>query len=202
MEDRIKRVSRREGISSEDAKRKIIRVDKERSLYYNSFGNKQWGMAEKKYYLTDMNINQCRGCFSCRRKEGCVIKDDMTTLFDDIVTSDFVIFSSPIYCFDVCGSFKLMFERLYPMLSGGMALGEGFQKYTHRYPNIKSMLILSQGAISFMCRGVKKQIQSNLKMNGFKNIGTVVIDSTYSKKKLKLTDKQVKKIQAICSKVC
>ena len=95
-----------------------------------------------------------------------------------------------------------MFERLYPMLAGGMALGEGFQKYTKRYADIKCMLILSQGALGFMCRSVKKQVQSNLKMNGFKNIGTIVIDSTYSKKNFELTEKQVQKIQTICSKVC
>lgn len=75
------------------------------------FENK--GYEVKRYFLTDMDIKQCRGCFSCRRKKGCILKDDMTVLFDDIVTSDFVIFSSPVYCFDVSGSFKLMFERLY-----------------------------------------------------------------------------------------
>lgn len=158
------------------------------------------GHEVKKYHLTDMEMKQCRGCFSCRRKEGCILKDDMTALFEDIITSAFVIFSSPTYCFDVCGTFKLMFERLYPMLAGGMALGEGFQKYTHRYNDIKCMLILSQGAAGFMCRGVKKQVQSNLKMNGFNNIGTVVINSTYSRKSFELTDKEIKKINSICAK--
>lgn len=159
------------------------------------------GAEIKKYYLTDMEIKQCRGCFSCRRKEGCVLKDDMTGLFQDIISSDFVIFGSPIYCFDVSGSFKLMFERLYPMLAGGMALGEGFQKYTYRYPRKKCMMILSQGALGIMCRKVKKQVNFNLKMNGFDNKGTVVIDSTYSKKKTELSEKQVKKIEKICNSV-
>jgi len=163
------------------------------------FENK--GHEIKKYFLTDMDIKQCRGCFSCRRKNGCILKDDMTKLFDDIVNSDFVIFSSPVYCFDVSGSFKLMFERLYPMLGGGMALGEGFNKYTQRYPDKKCMLILSQGAFSLMCHKVKRQVQSNLKMNGFNNLGTIVIDSTYTKKEFSLTEKQKKRIKSICSKL-
>lgn len=147
-----------------------------------------------------MEIKQCCGCFTCKRKEGCVFKDDMTELFKDIVSSDFVIFSSPTYCFDVSATFKLMFERLYPMLAGGMALREGFQKYTYRYPKIKSMLILSQGAPGFMCRGVKKRVESNLKMNGFDNIGTIIIDSTYSKKAFELTEKQIRKIEKVCQR--
>lgn len=122
----------------------------------------------------------------------------MSTLFEDIVTSDFVIFSSPIYCFDVNASYKLMFERLYPMLSGGMALGEGFKKYEYRYPWKKCMLIISQGAFGLMCRGARKRAKSNLKMNGFDNIGTVVIDSTYSKIKTELTSKQIANIKKIC----
>lgn len=82
----------------------------------------------KRYYLHQMKFSGCKGCFACRRKEGCVQKDDMTPLFDDIVSSDFVVFATPIYCFDVSATYKLMFERLYPMLGGGMALGEGMKK--------------------------------------------------------------------------
>lgn len=155
----------------------------------------------KQYYLTNMEIKQCKGCFSCKRREGCILKDDMTELFNDIVTADFVIFGTPIYCFNVSGSFKLMFERLYPMLAGGTPLGEGIKKYTHRYPNIKCMMIYAQGAPSFMCRSIKKQMKSNLKENGFKNIGTVTIDSTYQKKKYELTNKQKQRIIKICKKI-
>lgn len=45
-EERIKRVSGREGISEEEAAKKIARVDKERSQYYGSISNHQWGAAD------------------------------------------------------------------------------------------------------------------------------------------------------------
>lgn len=159
------------------------------------------GAEVKKYYLTDMNIQQCRGCFSCKRKEGCILKDDMSGLFEDIIHSDLVIFGTPIYCFDVCGSFKLMFERLYPMLEGGMPLGEGLKKYKHRYAPVNCMIIYAQGAPSFMCHGVRKQMKSNLKENGFNFKGQIVIDNTYGKKKFELDEKQKQKIEKGCRKV-
>lgn len=158
------------------------------------------GAEVKRYHLVDMNIEQCRGCFACRRKEACVLKDDMTQLFQDIVESDFVIFSSPVYCFDISATFKLMFERLYPMLGGGMALGEGFQKYVMRYPKKKCMLILAQGVPGIMCREVRKRTQSNLKMNGFDNMGTISVCSTYSRKKPELTMRELAKIRRVCGK--
>lgn len=45
MEERIERVSSRDGISKEEAEKKIARVDKERSQYYNSLAGHQWGSA-------------------------------------------------------------------------------------------------------------------------------------------------------------
>lgn len=46
MDKRIKRVSERDGISMEEAKKKAVRVDKERSQYYDSIGSQKWGVAE------------------------------------------------------------------------------------------------------------------------------------------------------------
>ena len=155
----------------------------------------------KKYYLSKMKFNGCIGCFYCRRKEGCVQKDDMAELFEDIISSDFIIFSSSVYNFDTNSNYKKMFERLYPMLAGGMALGEGKQKYTYRYPRKKCMLILSAGGMKFMSSGVMRRTKSNLKFNGFDNVGTVLIHSTYTRKEVSLNSKEKKSIKNICKKV-
>lgn len=157
-----------------------------------------------KYRLSDMNFNGCKGCFACRLKEGCIQKDDMTNLLNDIISADFVIFSSPVYCFNLCGNFVKMFERLYPMLEGNKGAAGVKEKktlklpYSPRYGAKKCMLILSCGAGALMSRGVKLRAQRNLKNNGFHNIGTVVIDGTYGKKKAILTDRQKKKLEKIC----
>lgn len=158
------------------------------------------GAEVEKFRLTEMDIKQCRGCFACRRKEVCSLRDDMTGLYDKIVAADLVIFSSPVYCFDVSATFKLMFERLYPMLDGGMALGEGFKKYELRHPGKKCLAVLSMGALQIMCRSVRKSLESNLKHNGFDNLGTIVIDGTYNRKQRKLTAKEIRRIENACAK--
>ena len=155
----------------------------------------------KKYYLSEMNMEPCLGCFACKKKNGCIRKDDMTELFDEIMKSDFVIFSSPVYCFSTNSLYARMFERLYPMLGGGPASGDGFKMYTYIYPKKKCMLILTYGALEMLCHGVRKRTARNLKWNGFDNLGTVVIDGTYKNKKVELTDKQKLKIEKICAKV-
>lgn len=54
----------------------------------------------REYHLHKLNLNGCRGCMACRKIEKCVIKDDMQAVYEDVVTSDFIIFASPVYCFD------------------------------------------------------------------------------------------------------
>ncbi len=44
-ENRIKRIMKRDSLTKSDAKKKISKVDKERSLYYNQRSEKRWGDA-------------------------------------------------------------------------------------------------------------------------------------------------------------
>lgn len=155
----------------------------------------------KEYHLSQMNIAGCRGCFACRKIEKCVIKDDMQELYEDIVTSDFVIFASPVYCFDTASNFSTMFERLYPMVGGGPAAEGADLKYFNRYPKKKCMLILASGAPGFAAGLAKKRMKRCLKMNGFQNIGIISVDMTYFKKVCELSKKQKRMIEKICHKV-
>ena len=46
QEKRILRIQSREGLSPDEAKKKVARVDKERAAYYNQHGKGKWGSAE------------------------------------------------------------------------------------------------------------------------------------------------------------
>lgn len=45
VEYRTKRIMEREGIDEKAARKKVLRVDKERAAYYNQFGGEEWGHA-------------------------------------------------------------------------------------------------------------------------------------------------------------
>lgn len=45
MEKRIDRVSKRDGLSEKDSKKKILRADRSRRAFYNSYGDGDWGEA-------------------------------------------------------------------------------------------------------------------------------------------------------------
>jgi multimeric flavodoxin WrbA len=148
-----------------------------------------------RYYLSEMDIKSCMGCFACRKKEMCVRKDDMSNLLQDIIESDFVIFSSPVYMYDATGSFRLMINRMYPMLGGEPG------KYTKRYTNKKCMIIMTQGAPTIMFRSAGRIIKRIIKSFGFDVFGLVRMGFANERGAGEKNERVLRKIDNVCSKV-
>lgn len=65
-------------------------------------------------YLKDIDIADCKGCDQCFKKgeQFCPIKDDVIQIRQKLVAADGVIFASPVYAYQVTGSFKRFIDRL------------------------------------------------------------------------------------------
>lgn len=63
--------------------------------------------------LREKNIHPCMGCFSCWTKTPgqCAIKDDMQEIYQDILESDIIIESFPLYFAGVPSRLRMMTER-------------------------------------------------------------------------------------------
>jgi multimeric flavodoxin WrbA len=72
----------------------------------------------KKFFLADLAINQCRGCYTnCMFQPGyrcAMFRDDMDMLMDEIASGDLFIFASPLYCSCYSAIMARFFERLLP----------------------------------------------------------------------------------------
>jgi len=62
----------------------------------------------------DVNINYCRGCWSCMIRGRCPQdnKDDMGSIKEKMIDSDFIIWGSPVYTMQVSGQMKTFMDRL------------------------------------------------------------------------------------------
>ena len=87
------------------------------------------GLCEKKEQLnieTDieqidvskMHIQGCKGCFACWKSTPgvCCISDDMATVIDKILWADVIVYSFPLYYFNVPGTLKNLIDRQLPMV--------------------------------------------------------------------------------------
>ena len=80
------------------------------------------GVALSSAYLHGMELAPCNGCMACQKVEdapGCVIKDDMQALFQQLLTSDCIVFASPVYCYGFSAQMKLFLDRISCLIKFG-----------------------------------------------------------------------------------
>lgn len=66
--------------------------------------------------LADLNIGPCIGCYACQQvsgEYGCVQKDDMQKIVDDICWADLIILATPIYAWYCAAPMKNVLDRHY-----------------------------------------------------------------------------------------
>lgn len=85
--------------------------------------------------LNDLSIRPCQGCGGCEKTGTCVIKDDMTTVYDAADAADRIFFVSPVYFYGLsaqcktCGDrFQAKWSRKY-LLKDRFRQGEGRKGY-------------------------------------------------------------------------
>ena len=66
--------------------------------------------------VIDKRIGYCKGCFVCKQNGGiCDIDDDMPQILNDILESDMLIFSFPLYCYGFPAPLKALLDRTMPL---------------------------------------------------------------------------------------
>ncbi len=80
--------------------------------------------------VIDKHIEYCKGCFVCKRNGGiCVYDDDMKLILDEILESDLLIFSFPLYSYGMPAPLKALIDRTMPLSS--LAMKKTGDRYEH-----------------------------------------------------------------------
>ena len=80
--------------------------------------------------VIDKHIEYCTGCFACKRNGGtCIYDDDMRAILEEILDSDLLLFSYPLYCYGMPAPLKALLDRTMPLSS--MAMRKVGDRYEH-----------------------------------------------------------------------
>ena len=103
-------------------------------------GAKQAGAQTVFFSSSDLDIKPCRGCFGCKNSDsGCVIKDDMQSVFAELQDANALVFASPVYMGQMTGQAKVFMDRLFPTNS------PRFSPYYKEHGKKKLLLVFTQG---------------------------------------------------------
>ena len=81
-------------------------------------------------HVIDKHIEYCTGCFACMRNGGtCIHDDDMRDILNEILDSDLLIWSFPLYCYGMPAPLKALLDRTLPLSS--MAMQKVGERYEH-----------------------------------------------------------------------
>lgn len=69
------------------------------------------------FWLNDLEIKPCQGCFQCAGTSRCIIDDDMQLLYPEFELSQLIVFAVPIYWWHMNAQTKLCIDRLTALLS-------------------------------------------------------------------------------------
>lgn len=99
-------------------------------------------------HVIDKHIEFCKGCFACKRNGGhCVMDDDMREILEQILSSDLLLFSYPLYCYGMPAVLKNLIDRTMPLSS--MAMEKVGDRYAHMgqadFSHLKYLMICGCG---------------------------------------------------------
>ena len=96
------------------------------------------------FHLQSMDIQYCIGCLKCWLKTPgkCVIQDDMEEIYSKYISSDVVLFASPIDMGFTTSLLKTSHDRLIPLIHPYAEIVDGELRHLSRYPNYPKLGLL------------------------------------------------------------
>ena len=81
-------------------------------------------------HAVSQHVEYCTGCFACMHNGGsCIHEDDMRGILEEILDSDLLILSFPLYCYGMPAPLKAIIDRTLPLSS--MAMQKVGDRYEH-----------------------------------------------------------------------
>lgn len=67
--------------------------------------------------LAHQDIQFCKGCLVCQKTKTCVIHDDAKEIITKMKEADVIVFSTPIYFYEMSGQMKTLLDRSNPLFA-------------------------------------------------------------------------------------
>ena len=106
-----------------------------------SEGAAQAGHTVREFFLDDMEIHGCKGCFGghSARECPCVQRDDMNQIYPAVKECDVIVLATPLYYWNMSGQLRTAIDRLF-------ALEEGDGNLLRGHGRASALLMAAEGS--------------------------------------------------------
>jgi multimeric flavodoxin WrbA len=103
------------------------------------------GAEVTKHYLADLNINGCKGCFSCWWKTPgkCIHSDNMDWIIPAILNTDILVYATPVYHDNIIHYLQRLRERTLPLALPEFIISKGETTHPGRYSRERKQVIIA-----------------------------------------------------------
>lgn len=103
-------------------------------------GAESAGNSVTEFFLNNMNIHGCQGCFGghSRKECPCVQRDDMDQIYPAVKDCDVIVLASPLYYWNMSGQIRTAIDRLF-------ALEEGDGNLLRGHDRASALLMAAEG---------------------------------------------------------
>lgn len=78
-------------------------------------GAKDAGHQVEHISLKGKTIKFCIGCLACQKTQKCIQRDDAIEIAEKVKNADTLVFSTPIYYYEMSGQMKTLLDRMNPL---------------------------------------------------------------------------------------
>ena len=88
------------------------------------------GAEVESIYLNGLEIKPCQGCYACKKEnsKGCVVDDDMQSLYPKIIASDAMVIATPVYWFNMTAQIKIFMDRCFGLFDAEFTVNPLYKK--------------------------------------------------------------------------
>ena len=84
-------------------------------------GARDAGHQVEQISLKGKELKYCIGCLACQKTQRCVQKDDAIWIAEKVLNADTLVFSTPIYYYEMSGQMKTLLDRSNPLFPSDYA---------------------------------------------------------------------------------
>ena len=136
-------------------------------------GAKEAGHEVETVSLAGKKLEFCRGCFVCQTTRKCVIQDDASLIARKMLTADVLVFSTPIYYYEMSGQMKTMLDRANPLFPSDYAFRDVYLLAVAADEDEKAMEGAVKGMSGWIACFPKARLAGTLFGGGVTNVGDI-----------------------------